>query len=216
MKEKAQFTRTMPVEKQKISSLILSAGGSSRLNGEPKQLLEFGGKTFLRHAAEIAVAANFHSIVVVLGANREILRKEIDDLPVRIVINENWASGMSSSIRTGLSELVKKENPDAALIMLCDQPLVTTKTLLNLCEAFARTGKPIAACEYQNTIGVPALFSGEIFAELLNLQDSDGAKKIIKKYVGKTALISAPEAALDVDTLEDLEKLRQLAINISG
>lgn len=184
------------------------------MNGAPKQLLEFGGKTFLRRAAEIAVAAKFHSIIVVLGANSEILRKEIEDLPVRIAINENWSSGMSSSIKIGLSELFKKETLDAVVIMLCDQPLVTAKTLLNLSDVFARTEKPIVACEYQNTIGVPALFSSRIFADLMNLQDAGGAKKIIKKYADETALLSAPEAALDVDTPEDFEKLR--AINAAG
>ena len=164
----------------------------------------------MRRAAETAVAANFRSTVVVLGANAESLRQELDDLPVRIAINENWASGMSSSIKTGLAELVEQENLEAAVIMLCDQPLVTSQTLNNLCEAFARAGKPIAACEYQNTVGVPALFSSEIFAELMNLHESEGAKKIIEKYPGKTALVAAPEAALDVDTLEDYEKLKQL------
>ncbi len=180
------------------------------MNGAPKQLLEFRGKTFLRRAAETAVAADLHSIVVVLGANFEILRTEIEDLPVRIVINENWASGMSSSIKIGLSELVKKETQDAVIIMLCDQPLVTTKTLLDLCDIFIQTKKPIVACEYQNTIGVPALFSNTVFSELMNLQDPDGAKKIVKKYAGKMALAAVPEAALDVDTLEDFERLRRL------
>ena len=131
-------------------------------------------------------------------------------MPVRIVINENWASGMGSSIKRGLSELVKKETLNAVVVMLCDQPLVTTKTLLNLCDVFVQTEKPIAACEYQNTVGVPALFSKEVFAELMNVKDSDEAKKIFKKYAEITALLSAPEAALDVDTSADFENLKLL------
>lgn len=200
----------MTDKERKIGAIILAAGGSSRLNGESKQLLEFQDKTFLRRSAQIAVAANFHSNVVVLGANSENLRKEIEDLPVKIAINENWASGMSSSIKTGLAELIKEENLEAVVITLCDQPLVTTNTLLNLCDAFSQTGKPIAACEYENTVGVPALFSKKVFDELMNLRESDGAKKIIKKYERHTALVVAPEAALDVDTLEDYTKLKEL------
>lgn len=135
---------------------------------------------------------------------------EIEDLPVKLAVNENWASGMGTSIHTGLAELIKEESLDAVVITLCDQPLVTCETLLNLCEVFARTGKPIAACEYENTRGVPALFSCEVFTELMNLRESEGAKKIIEKYKGKTAFVAAPEAALDVDTTEDYEKLKQL------
>ena len=200
----------MSIKKQKISSIILAAGNSSRLSGETKQLLEFQGKTFLRRSAETALAANFYSTVVVLGANPENMRKEIEDLQVKIAVNENWAIGMNSSIKTGLAELIKEENIDAVVIMLCDQPLVTTETLLNLCEAFIQTGKPIAACQYENTVGVPALFSSEVFGELMSLHESEGAKKIIEKYEGKTALVAAPEAGLDVDTLEDYEKLKRL------
>lgn len=184
------------------------------MNGAPKQLLNFRGTTFLRRSAEIAVAADFYSTVVVLGAHSEILRKEIEDLPVKIVVNENWTDGMSSSIKIGLSELIKKENPDAAVVMLCDQPLVTAETLRKLRDAFVRAGKPIAACRYRNTVGVPALFSDEIFAELMNLRESGGAKKIIEKYAGKTALIDAPEAAPDVDTAEDYENFLRLTASI--
>lgn len=193
---------------------MLAAGNSSRLRGKSKQQLEFHGKTLLRRAAETAVAANMHSTVVVLGANAEILQKELDDLPVRIAVNESWATGMSSSIKTGLCKLIKEENLEAVVIMLCDQPLVTAKTLNDLCDVFVRTQMPIAACEYENTVGVPALFSSEVFAELLNLHESEGAKKIIEKYAGKTALVAASEAALDVDTAEDYEKLKQLTFPV--
>lgn len=204
----------MPIEKLKIGAIVLAAGNSSRMNGAPKQLLNFRGTTFLRRSAEIAVAADFYSTVVVLGANSEILRKEIEDLPVKIVVNENWADGMSSSIKIGLSELIREENPDAAVVMLCDQPLVTVETLRKLRDAFVRAGKPIAACQYQNTVGVPALFSNEIFAELMNLRESGGAKKLIEQYAEKAALIDAPEAAPDVDTAEDYEKLLRLIASV--
>jgi molybdenum cofactor cytidylyltransferase len=204
----------MPFYKQKISLILLAAGNSSRLRGKSKQQLEFHGKTLLRRAAETAVAANFHSTVVILGADSGSMRREIEGLPVRIAINENWATGMSSSIKIGLAELVEEENLEAVVIMLCDQPLVTTKTLDNLCEVFAHTGKPIAACEYENTVGVPALFSSEVFAELLNLHESEGAKKIIEKYAGKTALVAAPEAALDIDMLKDYEKLKRSTFSV--
>lgn len=76
----------MTTNKPKISAVILAAGSSSRLNNEPKQLLEFHGKTSLRRATKTAVAAGYHSTVVVLGAKAEILLKEIEDLPVMLTI----------------------------------------------------------------------------------------------------------------------------------
>jgi len=194
----------------KIGLIILAAGSSSRMNHEPKQALRFRGKTLLRRAAETALQSEFYSTVVVLGANQEKLRKDIEDLPLRITVNENWESGISSSIKKGLSAL-SEENPDAVIIMLCDQPFVTTEVLQRLRDAFIETKKPIAASEYKNTVGVPALFGCEIFAELSNLRNDEGAKKIIKTDINRVAFVAAPEAAFDVDTLRDFEELKRLS-----
>lgn len=196
------------IESPKIGLIILAAGSSNRMSGEPKQMLEFEGKTLLRRAAETALQTEF-STVVVLGANHQNLRKEIEDLPLKIAFNEDWKNGISSSIKKGLS-VFSEENLDAVIIMLCDQPFVSTEILLRLRDAFIKTKKPIAASQYENTVGVPALFAREIFAGLKNLREDEGAKKIIKKNMNKTALVAAPEAAFDVDTLQDFERLKRL------
>ncbi len=199
----------MSPHKQKIGLIILAAGNSSRLNCQPKQLLVFQDKTLLRRAAETALQSNFETIIVVLGANAERLNKEIIDLPFQISINKNWQAGMGSSIKTGMTELLEK-NLDAVVIMLCDQPLITTKTLQKLCKVFAQKRNPVVACEYEETIGVPVLFSNQLFPELINLKPRSGAKKLIKKYLKNIALIQTPEAGVDIDTMEDYEKLKQL------
>ena len=193
---------------QKIGIIILAAGASTRMNGKPKQLLEFEGKTLLRRAAETALSSGLRPIVVVLGANSEKLLPEIKDLPVLTAINENWATGMGGSIKTGLSVLLT-ENTDieAAILMLCDQPFVTAETLNRLVETFQKTKKPIAACEYADTIGVPAVFAREMFAELSDLQGDAGAKAVIRKHAADVAQSPAPEAAFDVDTQADFQKL---------
>jgi molybdenum cofactor cytidylyltransferase len=191
-----------------IGIIILAAGASSRMNGQPKQLLEFEGKTLLRRATETALSSRFRPVVVVLGANAEKLLPEIKDLPVLPAINENWASGMGGSIKTGLSILLA-ENTDieATILMLCDQPFVTAETLNRLAETFQKTKKPIAACQYADTLGVPALFAREMFAELSDLQGDAGAKAVIKKRAADLAQTRAPEAAFDVDTQADFQKL---------
>ena len=180
------------------------------MNGAPKQLLSVKGKTLLRHTAETALRTNFDKVVIVLGANAERFVKEILDLPVVIAVNENWQKGMGSSIKTGLAALIE-ENLDAVIIMLCDQPLITAKTLENLAEIFACSGNSIVACKYKETIGVPALFSSRLFQELLNLKNQEGAKKLIKKHRENAVLVSVPEAEFDIDTIEDYEKFKQFS-----
>jgi molybdenum cofactor cytidylyltransferase len=192
----------------KIGVIILAAGSSSRMNGEPKQMLRFQGQTLLRRAGDAALRTKFPTLVV-LGRHHAKLRQEIEDLPLEIAFNEHWKSGISSSIKTGLA-VFAEEDFDAVIFMLCDQPLVTTETLGRLHKAFIETKKPIAACSYENTIGVPALFAREIFAELDDLQNDEGAKKIILKDLNRAVSVAAPEAAFDVDTLQDFETLTEL------
>lgn len=196
----------MPPNKPKIGVVILAAGSSSRMKSAPKQLLEFGGKTLLRRAAESAIEANFEKNFVVLGLESDSFAREIEDLPVNLVINQNAKFGISSSIKTGLAA-VAENNLDAVLIMLCDQPLITAKILQRIVETHVQTRKPIVACSYENTFGVPALFARELFSELMNLSADEGAKKIIKKYFDKTEFLDFPEAGIDIDTIEDYRKL---------
>src|SRR6476661_1956002 len=103
-------------------ALLLAAGGSSRL-GEPKQLIKYEGKSLLRRAADCALAAGCNETIVVLGAAAEACTRELEGLPVRVVINEAWERGMSSSIGAGMSALEQiQPAAEAVLITLCDQP----------------------------------------------------------------------------------------------
>lgn len=45
-------------------------------------------------------------VVVVIGAHAELVKNELEDLPVLVAENREWKNGMGSSIRTGLEKLV--------------------------------------------------------------------------------------------------------------
>lgn len=197
----------MQPDKVKIALIVLAAGSSRRMRGVPKQTLEVGGKSLLRRAAELAAATEFSPKIIVLGKNFEKLKAEIADLPVKAVFNSESSVGVSSSIKTGL-RAVSAQTADALIVMLCDQPLLTTENLFALRDSFLKNQSLIVASAYENTIGVPALFSRAVFGELMNLQNDEGAKKVIEKYRAETVFISAPEAAFDVDTPEAYEKLK--------
>jgi len=109
-----------------IGAVVLAAGGSSRL-GAPKQLLEFRGETLVRRAAKAALESVCDRVVVVVGSHE--MRYEIDDLPVSVVENKNWQSGISSSIRAGLEQI---SSQDGVVITLCDQPFMTAAVLNEL------------------------------------------------------------------------------------
>ncbi|MBK9528761.1 MAG: nucleotidyltransferase family protein [Acidobacteria bacterium] len=191
----------------KIGGLILAAGGSSRL-GRPKQLVHFQGKTLIRNAAETLVDSSCDSIVVVLGAEIDGSTSEIADLPINICINHNWQTGMSSSIKAGLKELVKLEgNLSAVVVTLCDQPHITTENIDQLVTEFQQANPRIVAAQYGETVGVPALFSKELFNDLLKLKGDKGARQLIRDNLPFVERIEIEKAAIDIDHPDDADRL---------
>lgn len=201
------MTGTTAENAPSIGGILLAAGGSSRM-GQPKQLLVYKGKTLLRRAVEILIHSACGPVAVVLGAETDQSKNEIKDLPVHTVFNENWQAGMSSSIKAGLEYLLQSEPEiSAVVITLCDQPNVASSHIDKLVAKFRETKKSIVAAEYNNVIGVPALFSRDLFDELLKITGDKGAREIIAKYADTLTTIPLPEAALDIDTTADLAKI---------
>jgi molybdenum cofactor cytidylyltransferase len=189
----------------KVGVIVLAAGGSSRL-GHPKQLVRYRGETLIRRAARTALESSCDQVVVVIGSSSEQMRRELDGLPVRLVENQDWQSGMSSSIRAGLEEL-RSDDPDGVVIMLCDQPLVTADLLNNLIRTHRETGKPIVASSYAGARGVPAFFSKELITDLASLTADEGARRIISKHPELVATITFAQGEFDIDTPADHERL---------
>ena len=188
-----------------IGVILLAAGGSTRL-GSPKQLLVYRGKTLLRHAAEAALATGGRPVAAVLGFGAERLRAELAGLDVRPVDNPDWHRGMGTSVRRGVAAL--DADADGALLMLCDQPLVTAEKLAMLVAAFRQNaGAGIVAAAYHGTVGVPVLFSRAYFDELRALPDDAGAKPILRRHRDAVLPVPLPEAAVDIDTREQYERL---------
>ncbi len=188
--------------------VILAAGASTRL-GTPKQLLNFGGRSLLRRAVESALDSVCRPVVVVLGAEADRLAGEVSGLPVQTVVNGRWNSGIGSSIRAGIETL--EGGVDAAVILLCDQPLVTGPVIDAIVAAYSASGRSIVVSEYAGTVGVPALFSRAHFTELMTLADDAGAKALINKHLADAHRIPFENGALDIDTPKDVAHLRAIA-----
>jgi molybdenum cofactor cytidylyltransferase len=187
--------------------LILAAGSSSRM-GRPKQLLEFEGVTLLAHVAKVACQSNIHPVILVLGANEDLIRKSLEMPQLDIVTNENWETGMASSIVKGIC-YIKEKYPkvDGVIIVVGDQPYLNETQIHQLINSQNKTGLPIAACSYAGIIGTPALFYKSVFPELLGLNGDVGAKKIIEKRMQDVVTISFDNGVIDIDTEEDYMNL---------
>ena len=191
----------------RVGGLLLAAGGSSRL-GTPKQLVIFQGKTLLRRAAETLIESECEPVVVVLGAEVEMSNTELSGLPVTVCVNEDWRTGMSSSIKTGLNAMLNLEpDLDAVMITLCDQPDVTAENINAFVTEFRLSRSRIVAAEYENIAGVPALFAKELFGKLLDLTGDRGARDLIRQSSDGLVKLPLKAAAIDIDSIDDLTRL---------
>ncbi len=187
----------------KVAAIVLAAGGSSRL-GQPKQLLLFHGESLIRRVVRAAQEARCAPIVVVVGRDREMIARELKDVPVILTPNDRWERGLGTSIRVGVEALPTAA--EAVVILACDQPHVDAALLRRLLETHARTGKPIVASGYAETRGIPALFAAAYFTKLRALAEDEGAKKLLHEP-NRVATVPFPAGELDIDTPEDLASL---------
>jgi len=192
-----------------IAAIILAAGESSRL-GQPKQLIQFRGKTLLRRTVDAASEAGCQPILVVVRSETELvqaIRSELKNTGATIIGNPNWKGGIGTSIRAGVQDLIEiAPGVEATVLLACDQPFVDRAVIDGLITLHHETRKPIVAASYAGTLGVPALFDRSRLPDLLGLDNSAGAKSIIFSNRDQVAEFAFPEGEIDIDTAEDRER----------
>jgi len=181
-----------------IAAIILAAGSSSRL-GQPKQLLEYFGERLLDRALRITQQANVQKIYIVLGANAETIQATCKLSGATVLINKDWATGMASSIRTGIAAL--PVTTQQALILTCDQPAANADHLVALLTV-ASSHNTSSASTYAGKIGTPAVFSERVFSNLLKLEGDIGARALLQSE--EVVTLPLPDGEFDIDTPEDL------------
>ncbi|HVW97601.1 MAG TPA: nucleotidyltransferase family protein [Mucilaginibacter sp.] len=188
--------------------IILAAGASGRF-GSPKQNLIYEGQTLIQRAIDTAITTGFSPVIVVLGANHKVIRPGVQNKNAEVVINDDWQEGMSSSIRTGIDYLQRTQKDiSSVILMLCDQPFVTSGLLLQLAENCS--DDDIRASAFSGSIGPPACFGSNYFPELLSLRGNNGAKQLFRKYPHKVITVPFPLGGTDIDTTDDFNRLKRL------
>ncbi|MGZ3611466.1 MAG: nucleotidyltransferase family protein, partial [Ktedonobacteraceae bacterium] len=145
------------------AAIILAAGTSSRMGvGRHKLLLPLGERPVLARVIEATLVSQAHPIILVLGHRAEQVRASIIQYTAHpsmtLVENPDYLQGMSTSLRVGLQTLLTKDNKreplsysvDGALVILGDQPLITTRILDTLIATKQATEKHIIAPLYNN------------------------------------------------------------------
>jgi molybdenum cofactor cytidylyltransferase len=188
-----------------VAGIVLAAGTSSRM-GRNKLLLVLDGQTLLRGAVRRAAAGGLAPLVVVLGAYAESAAAELEDLPCQIAVNPDFAAGIASSIRVGLSAL--PPSAPAAMILLADMPLVTADMIREMVLRYQRTQAPLVASDYDGINAPPMLYDRRLFAELEATTGEHCARLVVRRHLDEAELLHWPHSALaDVDVPDDYARM---------
>lgn len=197
-------SETVFAAREPAAGILLAAGGSTRF-GQPKVLLEWREKPFIRHVAETAFQAGLGPVVVVAGEELEAITAALQGLPVQIAWNPHWREGQSTSLQAGLRIL--PENTGAAVFLLADQPQIPDGIVRELIETHRRTLAEVIAPRVRGRRGNPVLFDRVTFPELLSLSGDVGGRGVFSKHPVTWLESQDERLLLDIDTAEDYQAL---------
>lgn len=191
--------------RERVSAIILAAGGSTRMEGALKQLLPWGEATLVQHTWMVVQRAGFSEALVVVGNRANEVTKALDGTGAHVVFNPDWANGRASSIRVGLDAI--RDKSAAALFINADQPFLSTDALDAILDHFAATRAPIIVPTFQGKPGSPVLFTRRYFDELKTLEGDVGGKQLFDQHLAEVSFLAIDdlEAGIDVDTPEQYE-----------
>lgn len=198
----------------KTQALLLAAGDSKRFNGV-KQLANISGQSMLNSCIENYVVnkqliPELDRMTVVLGAHSVVIQKHLKQ---QLACNINtfeakeWQQGMGQSISAAIAQL--DDDVTHVLIGLGDQIAIKTENIRLLLKASKEQPDNIVSAYYANKIGVPAIFPRKYFAQLMMLSGDTGARKLLLANQEQVIPIAMPEAAIDIDSKEDLNQWLQ-------
>jgi molybdenum cofactor cytidylyltransferase len=116
-------------------AVILSAGASSRFEGQPKALLPVGRELAIARIARLCGEAGADRILAVLGPHHTEIEKSLEGIPVETLENPDWSEGRTGSVQVGLRAV---DGASEVLLWPVDHPFVAELTLERLKSAAAR------------------------------------------------------------------------------
>jgi len=194
-----------------VAAVVLAAGTSSRMAPYNKLLVaDRSGKPMVCRVVDNVLSSGARPIVVVTGHRSDDVRAALGNRPVQYVYANDFATGLSASLKTGIAAL--PDEAAAALVCLGDMPLVTGRMLDRLIEAWdPDEGRAIVVPTHQGRVGNPVLWSRAFFRDILDLDGDSGARSLLRRHEEKVAEIEIGDDAIlrDFDTVESLATLPQ-------
>ena len=185
-----------------IWAIVLAAGESRRM-GTPKMLLPYNDVTIIEQVIRNLMDANVDRVVVVVGAGKEEIMKVTRRYDVFHCYNENYKSGMLSSVKCGFYSL--PEGCLAALIMPGDQPMTGPGEINRVISSFLENDRGLIMAVHNGKRGHPLIVDMKYLDEVLSLPGEDGLRALADRHPDDVleADTDDPSVLRDIDTQED-------------
>ena len=176
--------------------------------GVDKLTFPWGRKTVFEHSVETLLRSKVREVVTVIRDSKRTVVGHTKDRKLKVVINPYYKRGMSTSIRRGLRAI--DPSSQGILIALGDQPLVKTRTINALIDAFVQRRGTIVVPSFHGKQGHPVIFHRWYLKELSKLRGDVGGRSIIEKYPEEVWLVRVKSAGVtkDIDTREDYKRVK--------
>ncbi|PCH81561.1 MAG: hypothetical protein COB90_03900 [Hyphomicrobiales bacterium] len=198
-----------------IEIIVLAAGLSRRMGHINKLLLPIGGQPLIRRTVETCLTCSTR-IIVVLGHQLDPVRKVLDGLNVRFVVNPRYISGQKTSVRCGLDHAAG--DGSAIMIGLADLPLLQPGDLAQLIQCFDdQAGEKIVQPWFGGQPGNPVLFPASLTLPKQDTGPGPFCRTFIKDNPDLVFRLQVdhPHFTTDLDTPEDYQTLTQSTKNLS-
>ena len=196
--------------RSRIAALVLAAGSSTRFAAGNKLLAEVSGRPLIVWTVSAFVEAGISPIIVVTGPEPERVQAALEELPVQLVHNPDHSDGMGGSIAVGIAEL--SDDNAAVLISPGDMPGISAELIRILIAAFKASGtdRIVRPSLTDGRPAHPVLWPRRFFPWLMQLSGPEGGKTLLRELASEIEQVpwSDPAAALDIDTVEELERYR--------
>jgi nicotine blue oxidoreductase len=178
---------------------VVLAAGEGRRFGGPKAVAVYAGERLVDRAVRLLRDGGCDPVVVVSGA------VPLDVPGATVVENEQWRSGMASSLSVGLTSV---NGADAAVLVTVDTPWLGVEAVRRVRAAYT-AGATVAVATYGGQRGHPVLLSHAHFNEAVRLASGDvGARAFLAAHPELVTAVPCDGTGRpdDVDTLADLDR----------
>jgi molybdenum cofactor cytidylyltransferase len=186
---------------------LLAAGAGSRYGNRPKLTAELGGRPVVAWALDAALGSGLAPTVLVLGREGDsVLAAAPAAANVTVVHNDQWGSGIASSLRAAIGALRALPAVEAVVVGLADQPCVGSEAYVRVAAAYA-SGARLAVATYAGARANPVLLARDHWHEALELEGDEGARALMRRHPVVEVPCDGTGDPTDVDTPQDLAAL---------